>query len=67
MRKMLEYPNATAAATERPRAADLPRPLAAVMATVDLSVCSESASTNTNRALAWERQRGGGGGGGGGG
>jgi hypothetical protein len=34
--KMLEYPKATAEATARPKAADLPRPRAAVRATVDL-------------------------------
>ena len=34
--KMFEYPNPTAAAMARPKAADLPRPLAAVNDTVDL-------------------------------
>ena len=52
MTKMLEYPNATAAAMLRPRAADLPRPRAAVMATVLRNVCSDMASTNLSKAFA---------------
>ena len=36
-----------------PSAADLPRPRAAVRDTVVLSVFSDMASTNFNRALAW--------------
>ena len=54
MTKILEYPKATAAAMLRPRAADLPRPRAAVMATVLRSVCSDMASTNFNKAFAWK-------------
>lgn len=46
------YPNATAPAIARPRAADLPRPLAAVRATVLLRVFSEIPSMNFKTALA---------------
>ena len=48
----ISYPNATAAAIERPSAADLPRPLAAVKATVVLNVFSDIASINFNTAFA---------------
>lgn len=48
------YPKATAAATASPMAADLPRPLAAVRATVLLRVFSEIASINFSTALAWK-------------
>ena len=41
----------------RPSAADLPRPLAAVMATVDLRVRSDRASTNISRDFACENVR----------
>ena len=61
MTKILEYPKATAAAMLRPSAADLPRPRAAVMATVLRSVCSDMASTNFNKAFAWKGAGGGGG------
>ena len=46
------YPKPTAVAMARPRAADFPRPLAAVMATVLRNVFSDIASTNFNRPLA---------------
>ena len=46
------YPNATADAMARPRAADLPRPLAAVRVTVLRRVFSEMASTNFSTAFA---------------
>ena len=46
------YPNATADAMARPRAADLPRPLAAVRVTVLHRVFSEIASTNFSTAFA---------------
>lgn len=46
------HPNATAPATANPSAADLPRPLAAVRATVLLRVFSEIASMNFNTPLA---------------
>ena len=46
------HPKATAAAIATPRAADLPRPLDAVKATVVRSVFSEMASTNCNTAFA---------------
>lgn len=49
--KMLAYPKATAAATANPRAADLPRPLAAVRDTVERRVFSDMASINFNTAL----------------
>ena len=39
----------------RPRAADLPRPRAAVRDTVLRRVFSEMASTNLSRHLAWSR------------
>ena len=48
------YPNATAAAIAKPSAADLPRPRAAVKATVVRKVFSEIASTNFKTALAWK-------------
>ncbi len=40
---------------DRPSAADLPRPRAAVMVTIERRVFSEMASTNLRRALAWSR------------
>lgn len=46
------YPNATAPAIANPSAADLPRPRAAVRATVLRNVFSEMASINFNTALA---------------
>lgn len=49
------HPNATAPATASPRAADLPRPLAAVRATVLLKVFSEIASMNFNTPLAYRK------------
>ena len=51
---MLEYPKPTAVAKARPKAADFPRPLAAVIATVLRSVFSDMASTNFKRAFAWK-------------
>lgn len=45
------YPNPTAVAIASPRAADLPRPLAAVMITVLLNVFSDIASMNFKSAL----------------
>lgn len=51
--KTKSHPNATAPATASPRAADLPRPLAAVRATVLLKVFSEMASMNFNTPLAY--------------
>ena len=42
-----------AAAIATPRAADFPRPLAAVRVTVLLKVFSAMASTNVRRAFAW--------------
>lgn len=47
------HPNATAAATASPSAADLPRPRDAVTATVERRVCSDTASTNLRSAFAW--------------
>lgn len=47
------YPKATAPATANPSAADLPRPRAAVRATVLLRVFSEMASMNFSTPLAW--------------
>ncbi len=46
------YPKEIAAAIASPNVADLPRPLAAVMVTVDLRVCSDMASTNLSNAVA---------------
>lgn len=46
------YPNATAPAIANPRAADFPRPRAAVRATVLLRVFSEIPSMNFKTALA---------------
>mmetsp|Transcript_6623 Transcript_6623/g.23852 ORF Transcript_6623/g.23852 Transcript_6623/m.23852 type:complete len:228 (+) Transcript_6623:2187-2870(+) len=53
--KMLEYPRASAPEMARPRAADLPLPLAAVSATVDLRVFSEAESRKVTRDFAWSR------------
>ena len=50
--KMLLYPWAMAAATANPNAADLPRPRAAVRATVLRDVFSAIASTKVTIALA---------------
>ena len=47
------YPNATAEASASPKAADFPRPRAAVRVTVLLNVFSDIASTNLSTALAW--------------
>lgn len=49
------HPNATAPATASPRAADLPRPLAAVRATVLRRVFSEIASMNFSTPLAYRK------------
>lgn len=49
----IPHPKATAPAIASPKAADLPRPLAAVNATVLLRVFSEMASINFRTALAW--------------
>lgn len=49
------HPNATAPATASPSAADLPRPRAAVRATVLLKVFSEIASMNFNTPLAYRK------------
>lgn len=46
------YPNATEAAIAKPKAADFPLPLAAVITTVLRSVFSEMASTNFRTATA---------------
>ena len=48
------YPNATAEAKDSPKAADFPRPRAAVRVTVLLNVFSDIASTNLRTAFAWE-------------
>ena len=48
------YPNATAEASASPKAADFPRPRAAVRVTVLLKVFSDIASTNLRTALAWK-------------
>lgn len=48
------YPNATAEAKESPKAADFPRPRAAVRVTVLLKVFSDMASTNLRTAFAWK-------------
>ena len=48
------YPNATAEANDSPKAADFPRPRAAVSVTVLLNVFSDIASTNLRTAFAWE-------------
>mmetsp|Transcript_6734 Transcript_6734/g.27868 ORF Transcript_6734/g.27868 Transcript_6734/m.27868 type:complete len:206 (+) Transcript_6734:479-1096(+) len=53
--KTFAYPIATAPATAMPIAADLPRPRAAVSATVDLSVFSDAASRKVTTALPWSR------------
>lgn len=50
--KIFEYPKAIAPATAIPRAADLPRPLAAVNDTVYLRDFSDMASINFNTAFA---------------
>ena len=50
--KILLYPCAIAAATAKPNAADLPRPRAAVRATVLRNVFSAIASTKVTTALA---------------
>lgn len=50
--KDFTHPNPTAVAIARPRAADLPRPLAAVITTVLLNVFSDIASTNFSNPLA---------------
>jgi hypothetical protein len=47
------YPYATAPAMDMPSTADLPRPRPAVIATVDLSVLSETASMKVSSAFAW--------------
>lgn len=51
--KSNSYPNATAEASASPKAADLPRPRAAVRVTVLLNVFSDIASTNLSTAFAW--------------
>jgi hypothetical protein len=51
------YPNATADAMARPKAADLPRPRAAVSATVLRRVFSEIASKKVKIAFACQNQR----------
>ena len=53
--KMLEYECSTARAIERPSAADLPRPRAAVSDTVCDSDLDVMASVNVKIALAWSR------------
>jgi hypothetical protein len=50
------YPKATADAMARPKAADLPRPRAAVSATVLRRVFSEIASKNVKIAFACQKQ-----------
>ena len=45
------HPKPTAVAIAKPNAADLPRPLAAVMTTVLRNVFSDIASTNLSNAL----------------
>lgn len=49
----ITHPKATAPAIASPKAADFPRPLAAVSATVLLRVFSEMASMNFRTAFAW--------------
>lgn len=49
----ITHPKATAPAMASPKAADFPRPLAAVNATVLLRVFSEMASMNFRTAFAW--------------
>lgn len=49
----IPHPKATAPAIASPKAADLPRPLAAVNATVLRRVFSEMASINFRTAFAW--------------
>ena len=51
----LAYPIPMAPATAMPIAADLPRPRAAVSATVERSVFSLAASRNVTTALAWSK------------
>ncbi|RNA29000.1 hypothetical protein BpHYR1_052340 [Brachionus plicatilis] len=48
---------ATAAAIDRPKAADLPRPLAAVKLTMDRPLFSDMQSMNFSTALAWSSVR----------
>lgn len=55
--KNQSHPKATAPATASPSAADLPRPLAAVRATVLLRVFSEIASMNFSTPLAYGRMQ----------
>lgn len=50
---ILLYPWAIAPAIAKPNDADLPLPLAAVNATVDLNVFSAIASMNKSNAFAW--------------
>ena len=50
--KIATHPNATAAAIESPKVADLPRPRDAVIATVEHNVCADIASTTLSSALA---------------
>ncbi len=52
---MATNPKATAEAMARPKAADLPRPLAAVRATVLRRVFSLTASTNLSTAFAYKQ------------
>ena len=49
---LIAYPNATADASDSPKAADFPRPRAAVSVTVLLKVFSDIASMNLRTAFA---------------
>ena len=49
---LIAYPNATAEANDSPKAADFPRPRAAVSVTVLLKVFSDIASMNLRTAFA---------------
>ena len=53
----ITYPNATAEASASPKAADFPRPRAAVKVTVLRRVFSDMASTNLRTALALKDQK----------
>ena len=53
----ITYPNATADASASPKAADFPRPRAAVKVTVLRRVFSDMASTNLRTALALKDQK----------
>ena len=54
---LIAYPNATAEANDSPKAADFPRPRAAVSVTVLLKVFSDIASMNLRTAFALERNQ----------